>query len=475
MEEEKINVEEKKVTKSSSKNLTKSSTAKSTTSATKSKKVPETSKKVTTSPKKESTTSKTSTTKTKKNESTTPKKVITSPKKKSTTPKAKVEDKIVENVENEDKTEAVDLNINNNQENASTQPAEKKSTKTKTVKSTSSNKAKSKKVTSSPKASKTTKTKKNGSTPQKKKSVNKKTETPQVEEEPYDIIDVEGYHHLKLYSYVYDKIANPKGVVLIVHGMMEHAGRYDNFARFLNANGYYVIANDLRGHGHTAIDKKYGVGEKDIFSETVQDEIVMLEKIKDAYNLPVYLFGHSYGSMISQAIIQNTDIVEKCVLCGTANGSSGIMKTGGSFVKCLSLFKGDTAPGGLVEKMCITNYGKKFENGNWLSRDEEVFKAYQADEFCGGTFPFGFYRSMLTNMKKINSGINKIGNKKIFLIAGAKDPVGSNGKQVVALNKRYLNNNIDSRVKIYPDCRHELLNELNKEEVYNDILEFYNS
>ena len=310
-----------------------------------------------------------------------------------------------------------------------------------------------------------------------KKTAEKKTtkKEEKVKEEPYDILDIEGYHHLKLYSYVYDKIKNPKAVVLIVHGMMEHAFRYDNFARFLNDNGYYVIANDLRGHGHTAVDKKFGMGEKDIFQETVQDEIVMLEKIKDAYNLPVYLFGHSYGSMISQAIIQNTDIVEKCVLCGTANGSSGIMKMGGSFTKFLSLFKGDTAKAGVVENMCIKNYGKKFENGNWLTRDENVFKAYQEDEFCGGTFPFGFYKSMLTNMKKINAGINKIGNKKIFLIAGEKDPVGSCGKQVVALNKRYLSNNIDSRVKIYPECRHELINELNKEEVYNDILDFFNS
>ena len=313
-------------------------------------------------------------------------------------------------------------------------------------------------------------------TAEKKTTKKEKTQKEEkVKEEPYDILDIEGYHHLKLYSYVYDKIKNPKAVVLIVHGMMEHAFRYDNFARFLNDNGYYVIANDLRGHGHTAVDKKFGMGEKDIFQETVQDEIVMLEKIKDAYNLPVYLFGHSYGSMISQAIIQNTDIVEKCVLCGTANGSSGIMKMGGSFTKFLSLFKGDTAKAGVVENMCIKNYGKKFENGNWLTRDENVFKAYQEDEFCGGTFPFGFYKSMLTNMKKINAGINKIGNKKIFLIAGEKDPVGSCGKQVVALNKRYLSNNIDSRVKIYPECRHELINELNKEEVYNDILDFFNS
>ena len=294
-----------------------------------------------------------------------------------------------------------------------------------------------------------------------------------TKQEIYDVLEVEGYHHLKLYTYVYDKIKNPKAVVLIIHGMMEHAGRYYDFAKFLNDNGYIVVANDLRGHGHSAIDKKYGVGEKDIYSETVQDEIIILEKLKDAYELPIYLFGHSYGSMLSQAIIQNTDVVEKCVLCGTANGSSGIMKSGGSFAKLISLFKNDNSNAGLVEKMSIKKYGKGFEHGNWLSRDNEVIKKYKEDEYCGGNFPFGFYKSMLTNMKKVNKGINKIGNKKIFLIAGAKDPVGSCGKQVVKLNKLYLSNNIDSRCKIYPECRHELLNELNKDEVYQDVLNFY--
>lgn len=303
-----------------------------------------------------------------------------------------------------------------------------------------------------------------------------KVEKPKrSKKEIYDILSVEGYQHLKLYTYVYDNVENPKAVVLIVHGMMEHAGRYYDFAKFLNANGYIVIANDLRGHGHSAIDKKFGYGEKDIFSESVQDEIIILEKIKDAYKLPVYLFGHSYGSMLSQAIIQNTNVVEKCVLCGTANGSSAIMKSGSGLSKFLSFFKNEKSEGGFIEKMCIKNYGKKFEHNNWLTRDDAVFEAYCKDEFCGGSFPFSFYKSMLTNMSKMNSGVNKIGRKKVFIIAGACDPVGSKGKQITSLNKFYLNNNIDSRCKIYPDCRHELLNELNKEEVYNDVLEFFNS
>lgn len=309
-----------------------------------------------------------------------------------------------------------------------------------------------------------------------KESASKKTAGAKKEKkDAFDVLEVEGYHHLKLHTYVYDNVKSPKAIVLIVHGMMEHAGRYDHFARFLNENGYIVVANDLRGHGHSAVDKKFGFGEKDIFFESVQDEIVILEKLKDAYDMPIYLFGHSYGSMLSQAIIQNTSIVEKCVLCGTANGSSAIMKSGSGLSKFLSLFKNERSGGGFIEKMCIKNYGKKFENGNWLTRDNAVFEAYNQDEFCGGSFPFSFYKSMLTNMSKLNAGVNKIGRKKIFIIGGACDPVGSKGKQITSLNKFYLKNNIDSRCKVYKDCRHELLNELNKDEVYNDILEFFNN
>lgn len=344
------------------------------------------------------------------------------------------------------------------------------------------NKKKSETANKTNKKAETKKNVKSAETVTKKEKKEEKTKNVAVAEkakkqkkEIYDILEVEGYHHLKLHTYVYDNVENPKAIVLIVHGMMEHAGRYYNFAKFLNENGYIVIANDLRGHGHSAIDKKYGYGEKDIFFESVQDEIIILEKIKDAYELPVYLFGHSYGSMLSQAIIQNTNVVEKCVLCGTANGSSAIMKSGSGLAKFLSFFKNEKSDGGFIEKMCIKNYGKKFEHHNWLTRDDAVFEAYCKDEFCGGSFPFSFYKSMLSNMSKMNSGVNKIGRKKVFIIAGACDPVGSKGKQIISLNKYYLKNNIDSRCKIYPDCRHELLNELNKEEVYNDILEFYNN
>ena len=321
---------------------------------------------------------------------------------------------------------------------------------------------------------KSTKVKTSSKSIKEKAKKSPKKQPKVVIKEPKNI-KILGYNDLELNTYVYDNVENPKAVVIIIHGMQEHCLRYRNFAEYLNKNGYLVIASDLRGHGHTAIDKQHlGFGERDIFKETLQDQLNIIAYANEIYNLPIYIFGHSYGSMLSQVLIQMTPLVEKCVLCGTANGGSGIMKLGNTAVKCLAPFKNKNTRGGLVESMCIKSYGKKFKNGNWLTRDEKVFEDYQKDEYCGGSFPFSFYYSILTNMHKANGGISKIGSKKIFLIAGDNDPVGSCGKQVNSLYKLYLKNNIDAKMKLYKGARHELLNETNKEEVYKDIVDFYN-
>ncbi len=320
--------------------------------------------------------------------------------------------------------------------------------------------------------------KKTKTTSSTKKTASKKT-TAKVAEKKADLepknLKILGFNDLELNTYVYDNVENPKAVVIIIHGMQEHCLRYKNFAQYLNKNGYIAIASDLRGHGHTAISKEYlGYGEKDIFTETLTDQLNIINYANQTYNLPIYLFGHSYGSMLSQVLIQLTPLVEKCVLCGTANGSSGIMKLGNFVVNLLKPFKKETSKGGIIEKLCIKSYGKGFERGNWLTRDEKVFDEYLKDEYCGGSFPFSFYRSMINNMHNANKGIQKIGSKKVFLIAGDNDPVGSKGKQVKQLYKLYLKNNINAKMKLYKGARHELLNETNKDEVYKDVVDFYN-
>ncbi|MBR1890631.1 MAG: alpha/beta hydrolase [Clostridia bacterium] len=285
-----------------------------------------------------------------------------------------------------------------------------------------------------------------------------------------------GYHDIMLHTYVYDNVENAKAVVVIIHGMQEHAFRYDNFAKNLNKNGFIVVANDLRGHGKTCPNKALrGHGEKDIFVESVLDELSVIKYVKKTYKLPVYLFGHSYGSMLSQSILQHTKMIEKAVLCGTTDGSSWEIQAGGALTRALATFKKKEKISNFVEKMSIKAYGLKFPRGNWMTKDEKVFDKYLQDEYCGGSFPFGFYYALSNNMAKINKHIDRIGNKKIFLICGSDDPVSSGGKYVKTLYKKYLKHGITAKLKIYKHDRHELINETDKKTVYKDVVNFYNS
>lgn len=310
---------------------------------------------------------------------------------------------------------------------------------------------------------------------QAKSTLTKKKESSKnLPEKDFKETQILGFHDLPLYTTIFDKVQNPKAVVLIIHGMQEHSERYHDFAKFLNSHGFVVVANDLRGHGHTMQNPDdYGCAEKDFFAEALQDQICVLNYIREKWHLPVYIFSHSYGSFLTQVLVQTSPFVEKAVLCGTTNGSCSLFKMGSLLLSIMRPFNKNDKRGGLAEKLCIKSFGKKFENGNWLTRDESVYEKYQKDKFCGGSFPFSFYFSMIKNMTKINKGVNKIGDKKLFLIAGTADPVGQNGKQVKKLFKIYLKSNIDAKIKLYKDARHELINETNKSEVYKDILEFF--
>ena len=286
---------------------------------------------------------------------------------------------------------------------------------------------------------------------------------------------INGYENLQINSYIYDEVKDPKATIIIIHGMQEHAGRYDEFAKFLSDNNYIVIATDLRGHGKTAKDKdSLGLSEGDIYREILADQQCIINYAKETYHLPIYVFGHSYGSLVSQTLIQENNDIEKCVLCGTANGGSALMKAGNAISAILGLFTDRNKRGGLLENMCVGGYGKGYENGNWLSRDEQDMINYQKDEYCGVSFPFSFYRSMINNLVKANKGIDKIGKKKLFLIAGTDDPVGAKGKDVEALYNIYKEKGINAKLKLYKDARHELLNEINKDEVFKDVLDFFN-
>ncbi len=288
-------------------------------------------------------------------------------------------------------------------------------------------------------------------------------------------IKIKSFDETQLHTYVFDEVKEPIGVIQIIHGMQEHAARYEGTCRELNKHGYVCIASDLRGHGKTSKDtESLGKDDGDIFSATVIDQIEITNYIINTYpNLPLYIFGHSYGSFITQKYIQVCHVAKKVIICGTTNGDNMIMKFG-KIVAAMTKWKnGRHGKATMIENMSFKSYAKGFENGNWLSRDEKVWKIYNSDPYCGTPFPVSFYSSLFKNMGQLNRGIKDISDDtNLLLIYGDADPVGSKGKQIKKLYKKYQKHGLNVKIKSYKDARHELLNETNKDEVLTNIVEF---
>lgn len=287
-------------------------------------------------------------------------------------------------------------------------------------------------------------------------------------------VSIKGFEGKELACYIWDDCVAPKGVIQIIHGMQEHAKRYDGFAQYMNRMDYIVFASDLRAHGKTAGSvEKLGHTNTDLFAEVVQDQIMIAKRLKKDYKKPIIVLGHSFGSFITQRLIQLSDIPSKVILSGTAYTKTCQIKLGKFFANHICNKQGADAPAKIIEDMSFRKYGKKFLNGNWLSRDEKKCKAYREDEYCGTPFPAGFYRSMFNNLLKNYEQIDQIRpNLPIFIISGDEDAVSKNGKLAEKLCLVYRKAHKQAEMKIYHGARHELINETNKEEVYNDILDF---
>lgn len=285
-----------------------------------------------------------------------------------------------------------------------------------------------------------------------------------------------GYNDFELSCYLWDKVEKPIGVIQIIHGMQEHARRYEHLAKHLNSQGLIVFASDLRGHGNTALNNNlpWGYSDGDIYMEIVNDQIKITDYLIDKFKLPVHIFGHSFGSFITQRyIIENGFKVKSVILCGSTYTNNMAFKSGYMVASIMKIFGQKKKPAKLIEKISIKGYGKKYPNGNWLSRNEEVWNKYSKDEMCGNTFPNNFYWSFFKNARKNYKKLKNIPYYlPILIISGTNDPVcGKNG--IFKLFMSYGKAMKKVFLKGYKDARHELHNETNNEEVYKDIVDFF--
>ncbi len=297
-----------------------------------------------------------------------------------------------------------------------------------------------------------------------------------------------GEEGLDIYTYKWEdeNIKKPKAVIQIAHGMAETAQRYETFAKVLTKNGYIVYINDHRGHGKTAkiIENVGHLAEKEGFRCLVEDMYTLTNIIKkENEDLPIYLFGHSMGSFASQRYIMDySNNLAGLILCGS-NGKQGIILNLAHLIINREIKKyGRRSKSNKINNLIFggeiirRNEKTKF---NWLSRDKEQVEKYINDPFCGVVCSCGFFYDLVQGLKEIEDkeNLKKVPlDIPIYIISGDKDPIGKNGKGVLRLRDRYIKLGVkDVTCKLYKDGRHELLNEINREEVFEDIICWLNN
>ena len=276
---------------------------------------------------------------------------------------------------------------------------------------------------------------------------------------------------------LWDNVPHPVGVVQIIHGMDEHVIRYDRFAIFLNKHGYIVFGDDHRAHGRTAgVATNIGKtnGERDLFTATVDDEIEITKYLRRKYKLPVLLFGHSYGSFITQRIIQEPNLAAAgACLSGSAKYPLALLApmATAAFIG-MKLF-GPDAPARFLEYFSPIR-GRTMRGDSRLTRDTVQVAAHDADPMRAQYFSYGFYYSLFKNLIKLSGYANQ--KLPMLIISGGRDMVSLNGRFANSLYRMYRAGGVENLTFIiYPGARHELLMETNFAQVQRDVLKFFNS
>jgi len=277
-----------------------------------------------------------------------------------------------------------------------------------------------------------------------------------------------------------------KGIVQISHGVGEHAGRYQPIAKILTDQGYEVYANDHRVHGRTAKSKElrgFYDGEN-YFDDAIKDMRQLTKLIKkEQPNKKIVLFGHSMGSLLSrQYVTKYGDDLHALVLSGTASFMRGLGTVGLASAKVISAFRGRSRSNDFLKSAFFSEFNKKFKPNrtkvDWISSDEKQVDLFDADPYRIEDFSLSIFLDILKGSREINKQLTFNATPKklpIYIFSGDKDPVGEMGKGVKKVVRQYKKAGInDLTSKIYKGGRHEMLNETNKKEVEQDIVNWIN-
>lgn len=293
------------------------------------------------------------------------------------------------------------------------------------------------------------------------------------------VLSSDGEHTLQGVVYVPD--GTPKGYFQVVHGMCEYVGRYESFMTQLAGQGYLVFGFDHLGHGHTARSpEELGfIASRDGWLRLLDDVSVFYKAVAAEYGpMPYILFGHSMGSFIVRGAVERGAKPDRLIVCGTGgpNPASGAGLAACRTVKAL---RGEHHVSKTLQNLAFGAYNKRFADEHdpyaWLTKDLSVRDAYRNDPFC----TYSFQAAAMVDLIRLQSFCNRKAHFAAFpktlptlLIAGAQDPVGDYGKGVQTVYDRLRAAGCNVQLHLYPDCRHEILNDTCRQQVMNDIAAF---
>jgi alpha-beta hydrolase superfamily lysophospholipase len=301
---------------------------------------------------------------------------------------------------------------------------------------------------------------------------------------PVQTFTIESNDNIKVRAYCWLPEEKPVAVLQIAHGMQEHALRYDHFARWLNSKGFAVYANDHIGHGASinSMDEISHFPRKDDWQRSVDILHNLTLKIKSEHpGLPVFLLGHSMGSVLTQTYMMRYGTeASGYILSGAIRQPRLVAALGRAVVYVLSAVYGPESRSRLIVNLGYGPYNKHFKpsrtGADWLCSDDKTVDDYIASPLCGVPLTNMFYRNCFfgfsfiadpKNLRQIPSG------KPIFIIAGESDPAGFFGKAPLKIKHLIQKHSkAKAELKLYPGFRHEILNEKKKEEVYLDVVEW---
>ncbi|SEP93044.1 Lysophospholipase, alpha-beta hydrolase superfamily [Virgibacillus subterraneus] len=275
----------------------------------------------------------------------------------------------------------------------------------------------------------------------------------------------------------FDHSKKPKAIVQLAHGMVEHIDRYNEFADFLVKNDIFVYGNDHRGHGKTG--EKQGLfgylADEDGFNKTTNDLLQITSVIKQEYpDTPLILLGHSMGSFLARNyILENSSLINGVILSGTGYYPRVTSQAAMQIASTLPAKEKSN----MMNTLAFFSYNKRIKqkrtNIDWLTRDEEIVQAFIDDPYCGFIPTAGFFHDLMDGITTIHiQELNRYirSDLPMLLLSGIEDPVGDYAKGVWKTANLYNETGLENVITmLYEDGRHELLNEINRDEVYQAV------